>query len=430
MKIGIIGLGLSGNAAGRLTKALGNEAVFFEDGKKTENNIDSLSDCGLLVVSPGVPPESPLYKAAIASGIEIVSELEFGARNFSGDLLAITGTNGKTTTTELTTHLLQALGANAISAGNIGLPLCDICADILQGKYPDRVLPVVEVSSFQLERCSRFNAHSAALLNITSDHLNRYHGRLEEYAEIKMRIFNRVPVAHRILGMSLLCNNDYGAILPECGGNAIICDKGSLMLNGELVVNQSETHLPGPHNLENLIVALELVRAYYGDQVLFCNELRRAVNSFMPGKHRLEKVAEINGITFVNDSKSTNPASTIAALRTLSMPDRHNVNLLLGGLDKSMDFSVLKNCASYIHKAFIYGQCRQKIFNTISDCCPCEIYENLEDATSAATDNSSCGDIVLLSPACASMDMFKDYQARGEFFHKLVIMRNLNNNSK
>jgi UDP-N-acetylmuramoylalanine--D-glutamate ligase len=423
MKIGIIGLGLSGTAAGRLATALGNEAVYFADSQGSEAPSGIFSDCGLLVVSPGVPPESQLYTAAVASNIEIVSELEFGARNFSGDLLAITGTNGKTTTTELTTHLFQALGVNAIAAGNIGLPLCDICADILLGKFSERVLPVVEVSSFQLERCSRFNAYAAVLLNIASDHLNRYHGNITEYAEVKTRIFNLVPEARRILGMSLSSDNEFKSILPICKGNAIVSDNGKILLNGNVIIDQSETNLHGSHNLENLSAALELVRVYFDAAALFKPELRRAIINFMPGRHRLEKVAEIDGITFINDSKSTNPASTIAALRTLSAPDRHNVNLLLGGLDKAMDFTSLRNFSSYINKAYIYGQCRHKIFAVLQSCCPCEIYDSFEDATNAAAGDAAEDYIVLLSPACASMDMFKDYQARGDYFHKLVFMR-------
>ncbi len=421
MITGIIGRGVSGLAAARLAEAAGHKIKFFEDAPASTEKPSSSIFTGfdLLIVSPGVPPCSPVYLAALASGVELISELEFGARHFDGPMLAITGTNGKTTTTELTVHLLQALGVDARPAGNIGLPLCDICADILENKAGKGLLPVIEVSSFQLERCFKFNPFAAVLLNITSDHLNRYHDRMDEYAATKFKIFDRMPVERRVAGLSLRETPEFK--LPVCAGNKITVCAGNLLYNGKLIVRQQETQLKGPHNLENLAAALELVRIYLGHDALFSPALKKAVCEFAPGRHRLEQVAEHSGVIFINDSKATNPASVIVALHTVSTQGRKNVNIILGGLDKNMDFSSLREFSGFVKKGFIIGQCRQKIFDTLNSSFPCELFDTFKDAVTAAARNSVNGDVVLLSPACASMDMFKDYKDRGDQFCELVI---------
>lgn len=420
MKTGIIGRGLSGIAAARLAEAAGHKIEFFEDSpasaEKTSSSIFTGFD--LLLVSPGVPPFSPVYQAALGSGVELISEMEFGARNFDGPMLAITGTNGKTTTTELTVHLLQALGVDARPAGNIGFPLCDICADILEGRTGKGALPVIEVSSFQLERCFKFSPFAAVLLNITSDHLNRYHDSMAEYAATKFKIFARMPVERRVTGLSLCETAEFK--LPVCAGNEITVSGEDLLHGGKLIIRQQETQLQGPHNLENLAAALELVRIYQGSDVLFSPVLKNAIGEFAPGRHRLEQVAEHCGVVFINDSKATNPASVIAALQTVSVPGRRNVNIILGGLDKDMDFSSLREVSGFMKKGFIIGQCKQKIFDTLSGSLPCELFDTFKAAVAAAARNSVSGDIVLLSPACASMDMFKDYKDRGDQFRELA----------
>ncbi|MHB9139794.1 MAG: glutamate ligase domain-containing protein, partial [Victivallaceae bacterium] len=210
-----------------------------------------------------------------------------------------------------------------------------------------------------------------------------------------------------------------------CSGNRITSGGGDLLYAGRLIVRQQDTLLNGPHNLENLAVALELVRIYLGDAALFSPALKKAACEFAPGRHRLEKVAEHAGIVFINDSKATNPASVIAALRTVSTSGKRNVNIILGGLDKDMDFSSLREGAGYLKKAFITGQCRQKIFDALNDSFPCAMFDTFRDAVSAAAGNSVAGDVVLLSPACASMDMFKDYKDRGDQFRDIAADPNI-----
>ena len=171
----VLGAGRSGKAAAQLAGCLNLNAKIMSD-DDTPASSHNFDDCQLIVVSPGMPPSSPLYREAVASGKEIISELEFAARHFSGKYLAITGTNGKTTTTELTAHLLQALKINAIAAGNIGHPFSTVCADVIKGGLPTDIIPVIEVSSFQLERTSVFAPVAALILNIAEDHLDRYPG--------------------------------------------------------------------------------------------------------------------------------------------------------------------------------------------------------------------------------------------------------------
>ncbi len=415
MKFAVLGKGVSGRSAEALAGALGGEVCFFEDGAF---EVEALRACGLIVVSPGIPPKSPLYQAAAASGVEMISELEFAARHFPGRILAITGTNGKTTTTELTVHLLCGLGLNAVSAGNIGNGWSELTAEIITGK---REVPfaVVEVSSFQLELARDFAPEAAVVLNLASDHLDRYHGSMEEYAAVKNRIFANVPVQHRILGESLLKSPLRGLLTLPADGNRIVSPDGDrIELDGRLIIRLSETKLKGAHNRENLLAALELVRCACGNEALFGEEIRAAMKSFSPGEHRLEVVAERGGVVFINDSKATNPHAVIAALNAVGKD--HNVHLILGGLDKGMDFAELLPGAKFIRKAYLMGQSREKILSALQEAYPCECFDSFEATVKAATDTAVSGDVVMLSPACASMDMFKNYKERGERFRQIV----------
>jgi UDP-N-acetylmuramoylalanine--D-glutamate ligase len=248
--ITIIGAGRSGNAAARLVRCLNGKSKIISDGD-TSAFTGNFEDSELIIVSPGIPPQSPLYREARESGIEIISELEFAARNFAGKYLAVTGTNGKTTTTELTVHLLNALNINSVAAGNIGYPFSDICSEQFAGKIKDDIIPVIEVSSFQLERIRDFAPAAAAILNVAEDHLDRYSGSLEEYRLTKEKIFDKVPKENRILGTSL--KEDRGS------GNFLFED-GVIKFKDAELAEYDSLRLKGAHNLENILVALELVR--------------------------------------------------------------------------------------------------------------------------------------------------------------------------
>ena len=397
-KVVILGAGVSGIAAEALAKKLGFQAEIVCD-----SSCDLLPEADLIVASPGVPPlTSKLYQQALASGIEFIGELEFGFRNWKRPILAITGTNGKTTTTALLTHLLQRCGVRAESAGNIGRPLSDLAVN------SDAEVAVVEVSNFQLELAPDFAPLAAVLLNLQSDHIDRYAGGFTEYCRIKRQIFKHVSPENAI----------YGLNFTDAACRRVTVTDGILYIDGTGIIDQSQTDLPGEPNAENLAAAVELLLRY--DEKLIFDDLPRfveAIKSFKRSAHRIETVGRGRGLTFVNDSKGTNPAAVIAALDAVTTP----VVIMLGGLAKGMDFSILKSKSSKIRHAVLYGQDRSQIAEALSGVFPMEdCGMDFETAFQSAVNAACPGDTVLLSPGCASMDMFKNYQERGEKFRELA----------
>ncbi|WP_294478454.1 UDP-N-acetylmuramoyl-L-alanine--D-glutamate ligase [uncultured Victivallis sp.] len=408
----ILGGGLSGKAAERLAASLGFSTAILSDSPGLDADA-AVAEADLIVTSPGMKPlVSPLWQAAMRRAgkgqCEFISELEFGFRNWPGKLLAITGTNGKTTTTELTAALLTAAGVEARTAGNIGLPLSELAADLREGKLSPDALPVVEVSSFQLERCDTFAPFAAALLNLESDHVDRYAGGFAEYAAVKQRIFDRVAPENRVYGLSMDSPVPRRVTLY---GDALMIDEE------EVLIDLGNTALSAVHNRENLAAAVELCLRVLPLETVLSPEFRLAIHMFQPGRHRQELVCEKNGVRYVNDSKATNPASTVAALRAIP----GTVVLLLGGLDKEMDFSPLAPFADRIRFAVLYGECRAKIAAALPESIPtADCGMEFERAIRTACDHAQPGDTVLLAPACASMDMFRDYKERGDRFAAFV----------
>ena len=408
----ILGGGLSGKAAERLAASLGFSTAILSDSPGLDADA-AVAEADLIVTSPGMKPlVSPLWQAAMRRAgkgqCEFISELEFGFRNWPGKLLAITGTNGKTTTTELTAALLTAAGVEARTAGNIGLPLSELAADLREGKLSPDALPVVEVSSFQLERCDTFAPFAAALLNLESDHVDRYSGGFAEYAAVKQRIFDRVAPENRVYGLSMDSPVPRRVTLY---GDALMIDEE------EVLIDLGNTALSAVHNRENLAAAVELCLRVLPLETVLSPEFRLAIHMFQPGRHRQELVCEKNGVRYVNDSKATNPASTVAALRAIP----GTVVLLLGGLDKEMDFSPLAPFADRIRFAVLYGECRAKIAAALPESIPtANCGMEFERAIRTACDHAQPGDTVLLAPACASMDMFRDYKERGDRFAAFV----------
>lgn len=407
----ILGGGLSGRAAERLAVSLGFSVSVLSDSPELDAAC-AVASADLILTSPGVKPlSSPLWQAAFLRAArgdcEFFSELEFAFRHWPGRLIAITGTNGKTTTTELTSALLSAAGIDARPSGNIGCPLSNFASDLREGKLSPNVLPVVEVSSFQLELCDTFAPYAAALLNITSDHIDRYAGGFDEYAAVKKRIFNRVPPENRVYGLSMK------SPVPR----RVTLRGESLLVDGEFLIDLRDTALSAPHNRENLASAIELCLRILPLETVFSSDFRSAIRAFHPGRHRLELVLETAGVRFVNDSKATNPASTVAALR--STPG--TIVLLLGGLDKGMDFSPIAPFADRIRFAVLYGECRSKIASALPPSIPlADCGMDFALAVKTACEHAKIGDTVLLSPACASMDLFHDYKERGDRFAEYV----------
>ncbi len=394
----ILGAGVSGKAAAKLCAVNNISCTVVNDGDGAV-----LPEGGLIVVSPGLHPgKSALYQAALASGREIISEMEFGCRFWKKPLLAITGTNGKTTTTELTTFLLQQCGIKAESCGNIGRPLSDLAAD-----PGDCEAAVIEVSSFQLEKIRDFAPFAGVILNFQSDHIDRYMGGFSEYCATKEKLFTHVPADKRIYGLSF-------AEKPH----RVTYQEKMLYLDGEKFFDLSKSDLPGFHNAENAAAAVELCLRFLPPELVKSEKFSVALQSFRRGKHRVEIVGVRNGVTYVDDSKGTNPAAVLAAID--SLPGK--LVILLGGLGKGMDFSPLATRAGRFRAAVLYGADRAEIGKVLKELCICvDCGSDFNKVMETARHLAQPGDTVLLSPACASMDMFRNYAERGDEFTRLAL---------
>jgi UDP-N-acetylmuramoylalanine--D-glutamate ligase len=437
----VLGLGISGRAAVELALEKGFRVCAFDENTSPELDefIESRRDqrldvrlgwkngelpgADLIVISPGIANSSPLGQAAARSNIPVISELEFGFGFCKTPILAVTGTNGKTTTTELTCHLLNSIGRKSAVSGNIGIPLSKSVLD------PDKCdFLVVETSSFQLDASANFAPESAVLLNITSDHMNRYETE-KDYAKSKFSIFKNIKSPeNKIIRSDLLPYwNEFfpGAEKPvafSCSDEtADYCfdRRGEIIIRGKSFMRFSETQLLGAHNAENLMASLALVFSVVPEPPL--DLLRKGACAFRTGSHRLEIVRKANGITYINDSKATNPDSLAVALQAVGA--KKNVCLIAGGLDKNMDFSSVLAEKERIKTAFLVGECKNKLANLWKNDISCVIFKTFEDAVIAACDESEPGDVVLLSPGCASMDMFRDYKHRGQSFTSIINRR-------
>lgn len=403
----VIGRGVSGLAAERLALALGMKCRTASDADGDAGKI-VFSGRELVVTSPGVKPESALLSRALASGCEVVGEMEFAFRHFPGKILAVTGTNGKTTATEMVAAFLSAAKVPVVAAGNIGFPLSAAAADVVEGRLSPATAAALEVSSFQLESIDRFSPFASVLLNVKSDHLDRYGFSLDAYRKVKEKIFNRVPPENRVYGLSM----------PEGDERRrVVLEDGVLRVDDLPCVRTEELAVKGFHNFENLAAALELVLRLTGKATLFSAPVLEAVKRFRTGRHRLEKVGEIDGVVYIDDSKATNPASVVAALQSFDRP----VRLILGGLDKGMDFTELAGVFDRMKKVYLIGAAAPAIEKVLPETLSREHFgRDFAAAVARAKAEARPGETVLLSPACASMDMFRDYADRGEQFAALV----------
>jgi len=430
----VVGLGRSGLASARLLAREGAE-VWVTDRRPAEalsGETASLKDlsvrfalgghpdsafsgAALVVVSPGVPAESlPL------PGVPVIGEVELACRYLTAPILAITGTNGKSTTTTLTGEILQAAGRRVFVGGNLGRPLTEA---VLAGDPLDWV--VAEVSSFQLETIRAFRPKVAALLNLTPNHLDRYKG-LSDYTRAKLRIFsnqreedwavlnhdnpvpglNRAQLRGRVVSFGRIRRPPKGVWLE---GDRLISNLEGL----QEVVTRSGILLRGVHNLENAMAAIAL------GQLAGCplDVIRGVLRTFGGLEHRLEVIGSRKGIAFVNDSKATTVAATASALSSFHEP----VILIAGGQDKGMSFISLKPLLSKKARAVVLiGEARERIRKTLEGDIPIREAESLREAVEAAVGMARPGEVVLLSPGCSSFDMFRDFEDRGRQFKALV----------
>jgi len=380
-----------------------------------------LAGTDLVVPSPGIPPANPILIEAVRRGIPVLSELELASRFITTPIIAITGTNGKTTVTSLTGEMLQTAGRKVWIGGNIGTPLIGY-ADLPQ--HADWA--VVEVSSFQLQWAQTFHPRIAVLLNITADHID-YHGSFSAYREVKERIFSRQTARD----LAIL-NGDEKESVTLCTNLKARTEffrssgpvESGIFLSGQKFVRplhggKTEEYplemvrLPGRHNCENVMAAILSARACGCEPPAII----RAVNGFRGIAHRIEYAGEKNGIHFYDDSKGTNVGAVMRALESFPQP----VILLLGGRDKESDFQELVPWIRRgVKEMVLFGEAAEKINGVVGVVVPTTLAPTLKEAVGKAYRSATPGDIVLLSPGCASFDEFKDYRERGDRFQEWV----------
>ncbi len=374
-----------------------------------------LGRAGAVVKSPGVPGDAPVIADARGRGMPVLGEVEFAWRLLENDFIAVTGTNGKTTTVELIGFIHRQAAEPVAVAGNVGIALSS-----LVGVVDPAATIVCEVSSFQLEDSEYFAPEAAVLLNVSPDHLDR-HGSFEAYLKAKLEIFARqgnddVAVAPRGLGIADLGGCGRRVCFGAGPGPELSAAAGQLWWDERPLFPLSELRLRGPHNVLNAMAAAAVCLARGIDE----DAVREGLRSFGGVPHRLEDVATADGVLFVNDSKATNVASTLVALE--AFPGERTIHLILGGQGKSQDFTPLREpvgrrCAG----VYLIGEDAPLLNEALDGLSPAvQMCGSLEQAVRRARRAAVVGDVVLLSPACASFDQFADFEARGERFRELV----------
>jgi UDP-N-acetylmuramoylalanine--D-glutamate ligase len=385
------------------------------------HSVELFDSADLVVVSPGVPLSLPVLRHAARAGKVLISEIELASRYLRGKVIAITGTNGKTTTTTLIGKILQAGGFPVQVGGNIGTPLISLVESSSKDTWS-----VVELSSFQLEAAPTFRPDIAVILNITPDHLDRY-ASFEAYTQAKLNIFeNQVSSDFAVLNhedpnLQNAASKVHSQLFWFSGshevkrgtyvsGGQIIFDSGKV---SEQVMTCNEVPLKGRHNIENVAAAITAARL----AGISSSSISRSIRNFKAVEHRLEPVAEINGVHFFNDSKATNVDATIKALEAFES----GVILILGGRDKGGDFKVLSHLLQQRAKSVILlGEASDKIRMQLAGTVPMTQAHSMDDAVRLAFQQAAPGDTVLLAPACASFDMFQNYEHRGREFKAAV----------
>jgi UDP-N-acetylmuramoylalanine--D-glutamate ligase len=430
----VVGLARSGTAAALALRARGEEVIGCDAGAPgnptldeaaqrlsaagVEVHLDASGDAlaaraGTLIKSPGVPQSAPLVRAARAHGIPVVGELELAWRLLENEFVAVTGTNGKTTTTELIGHIHRDAGMPVAVAGNVGTA----ATSLIGGVDPDATV-VCEASSFQLEDTVAFAPEAAVLLNLAPDHLDR-HGSFEEYVAAKLRIFanqgnDDVAVAPLELEVEDLGGCARRVPFGTAPGAELVDRAGYLWWDEEPLIAVDRIALPGLHNRQNAMAAAAVCLA----RGIGPGAVIAGLESFAGVAHRLERIAVQQGVEWVNDSKATNVASTIVALE--AFPD--GVHLIAGGRGKGQDFTPLAPLvASRCRAVYLIGEDAPKLAAALAPAgVPVHDVGDLERAVIEARSAAAPGDVVLLSPACASYDQYQDFEARGEHFRTLV----------
>lgn len=459
MKITVLGAAKSGFSAAILANKLGYEVFVSELGQKDKflneiktfyelgisfefgENTEKILDCDFVITSPGVPPSSYPMKILSEKNKEIISELEFAYQHLQNkeNIIAITGTNGKTTTTSLIHHILSTAGKSAVLSGNIGIPLSDLVLDLNnnQNNLSKDTIIVIEASSYQLDKIKNFAPKVGLLLNISPDHL-AYHGDINNYVDAKWKIslnMNKnnflilnnddVTLINKLNSLgeeqnkftlkTFSINNTESDIYVE-NDHIIINSKQSLEASintKEELMNIANLSLPGVHNLYNSLAAILAVRAFEVRN----EDIRDALQSFKSVEHRLEFVNKINNITFVNDSKATNVNSTWYALSSYKQP----IIWIAGGRGDNNNYNELNKLVKLNVKLIIaIGEEADSICNSFNHLVEVVKANDLKEAVYLSIDKGNSGDIALFSPSCKSFDMFANYEHRGRVFKDAV----------
>jgi UDP-N-acetylmuramoylalanine--D-glutamate ligase len=426
----VVGLARSGVAAALALREQGAQVVGTDAGEVAPDVRAALEAAGVrvqapdegvalvpaartLVKSPGVPQEAPAVKLARARGLLVVGELEIAWRLLPQEFLAVTGSNGKTTTVEMIGHIHREAGVPVTVAGNVGAPLAWLASHGL----PPQTVVVCEASSFQLEDTELFAPDAAVLLNLAEDHLDR-HGTFEAYRDAKLEAFARQgPDDLAVLPSGLEVARAGAARLVRFGHAAdadLHTTDGRLVWRGEPLMDASEIRLRGAHNLENAMAAAAVTLA----RGLGSRAVRAGLASFAGVPHRLEEVATVDGVLYVNDSKATNVASAVVGIRSFA----GGVHAILGGRGKGGDYRPLAEAvAERAAGAYLIGETAAALRAALEPTAvPLHMSGDLECAVAAASASARDGDTVLLSPACASYDQYRSFEERGEHFRALV----------
>jgi UDP-N-acetylmuramoylalanine--D-glutamate ligase len=440
MKLAILGAGESGVGAALLAKAKGLDvfvsdmgqikevykaklataAIPFEEGTHTFERILEATE---IIKSPGIPDKASIIQEAIKREIPVISEIEFAGRYTDAKFICITGTNGKTTTTLLTYHLLKSAGINVGLAGNIGESLAEKVIDNKHEYY------VVELSSFQLDNMYQFKAHIGVLLNITPDHLDRYGYDMNKYAASKLRIAQNMSGADYFI-----YNNDDDIIrnafdsatfggttvpfsLQETSGAKILCEGAHVKVNIKFFegdIDASRSALIGKHNQYNTMAAVAVAKLMGVED----GQIEKGLETFENAEHRLQVITVSKEVTYINDSKATNVEAVYYALEGIKQP----IIWIAGGVDKGNDYSVLTELAKEKVKVLVcLGKDNDKLKEAFGRIVPVVVETtSMEYAVRMGRLLSTPGDVVLLSPACASFDLFNNYEHRGQRFREAV----------
>lgn len=431
----VVGVGVSGFSAARAlvqldAKVKVTETARSDDidqrvewlrahGAEVEIGAHDLDVAGaeLAVVSPGVAPSSPIVQSLIAARVEVIGEIELAFRLADCDFLAVTGTNGKTTTTTLLAAMLEEGGVATIAAGNIGLPLIDAVFQVSTGG-----VIATEVSSFQLATAPSFRPRVAVLLNVAEDHTD-WHGSVADYVAAKARIVaNQGSEDHFVFNLEDATVRRISADAPSIRvpfsadrhpdtEPSIGVEDREVVWAGESLIHVDDLGLPGRAGVEDSIAAAAAALSYGVDRPAVV----RALKAFEPLSHRLQVVAEVAGVTYIDDSKATNPHATLAAVRGLK-----DVVLIAGGRSKGIDLSPMISVVPPVIAVVALGEARHEVASLFEGVVPVDIASSMSDAVGRAASRSVPSGSVLLSPGCASLDMYENYARRGEDFARAV----------